>query len=382
MRILIWSETFWPATGGVELFLERLIADLIAHGHQIEVLTSYRRADRPDDDEVGGVRVRRVPLFETLQERRPDAILRLKRTVAAMVAEFRPDVTHINMLGPGPALLLDTPAARPSVVTLHATFESLHSAGPDTLFGRVLRRATWITACSHVSLEWVLRLLPEVRAKSSAIHLGVDIPPTAPSPPSFAPPRLLGVGRLVPMKGFDIAIEAMAKVRSVRPDVHLTIAGDGPERPGLEAQARALGLSDAIAFLGWQSQADVYALQAASSLCIMPSRNTRTEYTEGLGLVALEAAAVGRAVVGTRVGGVPEAIADGETGLLVPPDDAAALAEAILTLLADPERTTAMGTSARDRARQLFDWRACSDAFHALFLRLFRGPSTPTHDDI
>lgn len=76
MRILIGAQTFWPATGGVELFLERLIVDLIAHGHQVEVLTSFRRADRPDDDEVGGVRVRRVPLFETLREHRPEGCSR------------------------------------------------------------------------------------------------------------------------------------------------------------------------------------------------------------------------------------------------------------------------------------------------------------------
>lgn len=99
------------------------------------------------------------------------------------------------------------------------------------------------------------------------------------------------------------------------------------------ACAHALGLSDVTTFLGWRSQADVYALQAASTLCVMPSRNTRTEYTEGLGLVALEAAAVGRAIVGTRVGGVSEAIAHGETGLLVEPDDAAATAHAIPMLL-------------------------------------------------
>lgn len=141
-------------------------------------------------------------------------MLALKRSVASMVAEFHPDITHVNMLGPGPALLLDMPSAAPCVVTLHATFESLHSAGADTLLGRVLRRAAWITARSGVSLEWVLRLLPEVRIKSSTIHLGVDIPRVTPSPPSFTPPRLLGVGRLV-MKGFDVAIDALAIVRAV-----------------------------------------------------------------------------------------------------------------------------------------------------------------------
>lgn len=369
MRVLVWSETFWPATGGVELFLERLIADLVAHGHDVQVLTSYRHADRPDDDEVAGVRVRRVPLFETLRERRPESILRLRRAVASMIAEFRPDVTHINMLGPGPALLFDTPAASPSVLTIHGTFESLHDAGADTILGRALRRATWVTACSQVSLDWALRLLPEVRAKASVVFLGIDIPAAAPPPPRFVPPRLAAVGRLVPMKGFDVAIDALARVRAVHPDAHLTIAGDGPERPALEARAAALGLADATTFLGWQSQADVFALQAASSLCVMPSRSTRTEYTEGLGLVALEAAATARVVVGTNVGGVPEAIVHGETGLLVPPDDAAAMAGAILRLLADPAGATAMGIAARERALRLFQWNACFDAFHALFLR-------------
>jgi len=373
MRILIWSETYWPYLGGVERFLTRLAPGLRDCGHDVRVLTAHGHLSLPDNDEFEGIPVRRIDLFRTLRERRPDALLELKRGVAGIVSSFQPDVIHVNLQGPGVLLFARAAADCALVITIHVTLESLQTAGSDTILGRALQQAQWVTVCSRVALDRLLALSPSVRAISSVIPIGIDIPilpPRPPRPAAGVPPRLLFVGRLVPMKGVDLAIDAVARLRSSFPTLRLTVVGDGSERGGLEAQARAAGLASVVDFVGWQSAPQVAALMEQATLVVMPSRATRTEYTEGLGLVALEAAALGRAVVAARVGGIPEAVADGVTGLLVEGDDASALAEAIGALLADPDRAVAMGHAGRQRAIRHFGWTSCFDAFHELFSRL------------
>ncbi len=139
---------------------------------------------------------------------------------------------------------------------------------------------------------------------------------------------LLALAALVRRKGLDVLLHALARLadRELRPA--LWIAGDGPERGPLEKLAGELGLSQQVRFLGRRS--DPAELLAACDVLVLPSR------LEGLGVAALEAMAAGRAVVATRVGGLGDAVVDGRTGLLVPPEDAVALADALAKLVADP----------------------------------------------
>ena len=138
---------------------------------------------------------------------------------------------------------------------------------------------------------------------------------------------LLTVGQLVHRKGQDLAIEALARLRAEGRDVVLWLAGDGPARPALERQAAERGLGDAVRFLG--RRADVPDLLAACDVLVMPSR------AEGLGVAALEAMALGRAVVAARVGGLAEAVIPDATGLLVEPDDVQALSAALARVVDD-----------------------------------------------
>jgi glycosyltransferase involved in cell wall biosynthesis len=174
------------------------------------------------------------------------------------------------------------------------------------------------------------------------------------------------------MKGFDVALAALARLLPRFPDLVLSIAGDGPERAALEAQAARAGVGENVVFLGWQSPQELASRMRAASVVLVPSRADGTAYTEALTLVALEAAAVGRAVVASRVGGLGEAIVDGVTGLLVAPDDDEALARATATLLADPARAAAMGCAGHARALRELGWDATLASFQELFLRLAR----------
>jgi glycogen(starch) synthase len=149
------------------------------------------------------------------------------------------------------------------------------------------------------------------------------------------------------------------------------MAGDGPARPSLERQAHDLGIASRVDFLG--RVPDVPATMNAATFVLMPSR-----WEETFGLVALEAALLGRPVVATRVGALPEVVRDGETGLIVEREDDAGLGAAMASLLADPDRTRRMGRAARERALATFGLERSLDAYEALYQRFARRGANAT----
>lgn len=172
-------------------------------------------------------------------------------------------------------------------------------------------------------------------------------------------PLVLSVGQLAEVKGHRDLVEAWPSVRSRHADAHLVFLGDGPLRERLAMQAERLGVASSVHLPGFR--ASVAACLAASDLLALAS------LSEGMPNAVLEAMAVGRAVVATRVGGVPDVVVDGETGLLVPPGDPAALARAIADLLSDASRRAAMGAAARRRVEALFSVEAVRVATEAVY---------------
>ncbi|MEO0913564.1 MAG: glycosyltransferase family 4 protein, partial [Pseudomonadota bacterium] len=157
------------------------------------------------------------------------------------------------------------------------------------------------------------------------------------------PLRALFIGRLAAVKGVPVLLEALRDV----PEVALTLIGDGPERAALEAEAGPLG--DRVTFLGYRSQAEVAEALAEVDLLVLPS------FAEGVPVVLMEAMAAGLPVISSRVAGIPELVEDGVSGLLLPPGDAAALAEALRALAADPARRAAMGAAGCARVEAEFN---------------------------
>jgi glycosyltransferase involved in cell wall biosynthesis len=214
----------------------------------------------------------------------------------------------------------------------------------------------------HIAISAGLaRYLAETEGFDAAsfeiVHYGIAAGPEPPPPPQA--PRLLCVGRLVPVKGHAVLLRALAEARAVVPGLELELAGDGPLRGELEALARSLGLDGAVTFAGRVSPvAPAYERALA---VVVPSLG------EGFGMVALEAAERGRAVIASDVGGLPEIVDRDRTGLLVPPGDAAALAAAMAELAADPERAAALGRAARARALAEFSLDRCADRVDALY---------------
>jgi glycogen(starch) synthase len=365
MRILFWSESFWPRVGGIEVLAARFVSALRARGHEVQVVTRKDSDQLADVADFDGVPVRRFPLWTALAERNPGRLLEVSHAVAALKLAFRPDLIHLNAVQVGAFFHHQTLPVHPAptLVTLHGTVEERFSR-PGTVLESTLRSAAWITTCSSAVLVETRRQFPELARCSSAIPNSLETPAGTPEPLPFDPPHLLCVGRLVRPKGFDLALAALSRLVERSPAPRLLLAGDGPERPRLEQQARALGLSERVEFLGWVAPEDIPKLINRATVVVVPSRE------ESYGLVALQAAQMARPVVATWVGGLPEIVRHGSTGLLVESEQGEVLAAAIERLLDSPETAVQMGQLARQRVQRLFGWNEYLEAYESLYRRL------------
>ncbi len=225
---------------------------------------------------------------------------------------------------------------------------------------RVCRNASTMIANSNFTAGLIGSLgVPAHRVRT--IYPGVDVDRFRPDvdaaaarqPFSSDGPILLSVGRLQRRKGHDLVIEAIALLKDEFPGLQYLIAGDGQERARLEELARAHGVQQQVRFLGGVSDDLLPGLYAACDMFLMPTRRDASD-VEGFGIVFLEAAATGKPSIGGRNGGVPEAVADGETGLLVEGTNSGELANAIRTLARSPTLRATMGAAGRRRVVRVF----------------------------
>lgn len=178
-------------------------------------------------------------------------------------------------------------------------------------------------------------------------------------------PVVLSAGRLVRKKGFDTALRTIRLVAEDIPDVLLLIAGEGPEAHSLKQLARDLQIEEHVRFLGSVSQQKLRRYYSLADVFMMVGREDPDDI-EGFGLVYLEANACGTPTLGARVGGVPDAVWDGETGLLVPPEDPASTARALTRLLTDPELARRLGEQGRERVLADANWDQVADRIYRL----------------
>lgn len=365
MRVVVVSDFFRPFVGGIEVLADQLLPALIARGHDIQVLTSHGPVELPDEESFDGLLVRRFPVRAVLEEKKAEGILLLRQQLGRLLREIDPDVIHLNGVASIQFLLLPFLSAGRSAVLLQL-HQGLFAWGetPDSLLVRLLCRANWVISVAAAALAQARKLVPEIEAHSSVLRNAVRPPDRTPSPLPFAPPRLLCLGRLNRQKGFDLALRAVAALAGRFPDVQVVIAGDGDERAPLEALAQSLGIADRCDWRGWVSPGDVAGTIDEATIVVLSSRY------EGLPLVALETAWMARPAVATRVGGMAEVVRDGETGVLVEPENVDDLAAGIARLLERPEEARRMGMAARARVERDFGWDDCVAAYDALYRRL------------
>jgi L-malate glycosyltransferase len=322
------------------------VLGLRARGHRAVLVAHpegalYRRASEGDD---------LVPLAV-----RSEVDLASAWRLARVVALHRPDVVHAHdPHGVAMASMALSFGVGPVVPTLVASRRvDFHLQKHSFSRWKYRQVASFIAASRAIADILVADGVP--RSKIAVVHDGIDVDavmrtPTADIHAEFwfphGAPVLVNVAALVPHKGQRFLVDAMARVRRHVADAQLVIFGEGELRGALEQQIRERELDKHVVLAGFRD--DVLSLTRSADLFVMSS------VTEGLGSTLLDAMAMGLAVAGTRAGGIPEAVEDGVTGLLVPPGNADALADAIVRLLQDAPRRARMGAAGRERVRDQF----------------------------
>jgi glycosyltransferase involved in cell wall biosynthesis len=326
-RIVVLTSSFPRFEGD---FAGRFVADAVAHlrarGLHVDVVGPERPAD-------GGGLVRTLT-------RRPWLVVTL---FVSLTRELRraardADLVHAHWLPTGLAAL---GAGKPVVLTLHGTDVELARRAP-WLARRVLRRARLVVCVSSFLADEARKLGAR---EIEVVPNGVELPESVGEPEE--PPHILFAGRLSPEKGVLELVEAAR-------GLPLVVAGDGPLRDRVP---------DALGFVPHD---EVLRLIERAAVVAAPSRR------EGFGVTVAEAMARGRPVVASAVGGLLDLVVDGETGLLVPPRDPAALRAALERLLGDGELRARLGAAARERARERFSWPVVTDSTLAAYEQALR----------
>jgi len=387
-RVALITSSYAPHVGGVETHVAEVARALTAQGILVEVWAVDRGA-RVGDARIGdagaepahgdGFPVRYLPT--PLPARHAASLARFAGRAPGAWSQwarahrrFRPDELHVHCFGPNGlyALALHRRFGTPLVVTSHGetTGDDDNVFAQSALLRRGLSDALARAAAVTAPSEYVLRDLRARFGLTGGVVVPNGVALDVPQDDGIRDrlphgPYLAAVGRLGRMKGFDLLLDAFARVREgeallreadptdagdpARTDARLVIAGDGPERAALQEQVAARGLEGVVDFLGWCSPAQVATVLAGSEALVVPSRS------EAFGIAALEAWRAATALVMTNRGGAGEFVRDGQDGILVDPEDMDALAAAIARVRADPPLRERLATAGSERVAE-FTW--------------------------
>jgi N-acetyl-alpha-D-glucosaminyl L-malate synthase BshA len=367
--------TCYPTYGGSGAVATELGIALAERGHEIHFIT-YRQPFRLPaflprvffhEVDVG-----RYPLFEfppydlALAVRMHEVV----RTHGLELLHCHYAIPHATSAWIAREMLRETSEDVHLITTLHGT--DITIVGQDPSFYPItkfsIEKSDRITAVSEYLRDETIRAFGCAGCEVEVIHNFIDpdvynrdkYPNSLKDQLGKSLPVLMHVSNFREVKRVRDVIRVFAAVNKERPSV-LVMIGDGPDRPGAEEEARSLGVESSVSFLGKVEQ--IAPLLAAADLFLLPSQ------TESFGLSALEALASGVPVIGTKVGGLPEVIRDGETGVLCGVGDVAGMAAAALTILQDPSRWSAMSRLAILDSRQRFSLEAVVGKYEDLYRR-------------
>jgi phosphatidylinositol alpha-1,6-mannosyltransferase len=374
--IVVVSEVFPPAIGGSGALLENI----------------YRRVqDRPvrviaDPGPAGTPRYSGPLAVEYVSMKAPDwgvvrpaslgRHVRLARAIRTARASTGAEIHCARALPEGLSAAMALAGRGRYCCWLHGEELGFASTSRELtwLAQRIYRGASAIFANSQNSKTLLVNEWGVSPDKVSVVHPGVDVRRFRPDVDGgalrsrVAGPGdvvLLSVGRLQRRKGHDMMLRALAGLRQAAPAIKYVIVGDGPHRRQLEADVDALALRDVVHFAGEAREDELPGWYAAADVFALPNRQDGADF-EGFGIVFLEAAAAGLPVVGGRSGGVPEAVDDGATGLLVDGADERELRAALERLVTSVDLRRALGMRGRQRATEAFSWDRVVERFNGL----------------
>jgi phosphatidylinositol alpha-1,6-mannosyltransferase len=361
-RLLVVSPDFPPASGGIQHVIHRLVQLMPA----FETRVVTRPSPGADEwDRASGLDVRRAVLpFGS----RKAGLVTLNLSAVGELRRFRPHVLLAGHIWAGPVARVARAVDVQSALYLHADEVPAHP--------RLTNLAAQACALTIAVSRHTRELALACGAPPERVHVippGVDV--TDPGPTTTLRderPTIVTVARLEDRyKGHDVMLRALPAVRERVPDVRWVVIGEGTLRKELEALTLELGVEDCVDFLGAVSKDERDHWLRRARVFAMPSRLPRSGGGEGFGIAYMEAAAHGLPVVAGSVGGALDAVEDGQTGLLVDPEDEGSVADALVRLLADPELATRLGEAGAARALD-FAWPRIARRVEGLLLGVAR----------
>ena len=359
MHILHVYKDYPPIVGGIENHIHLVAKEQAARGHQVTVLVTDP-GGQPRREVREGVQVVRAARLATV------ASTPLSPTFPWHLARLRPHITHLHFPYPlGEVSQWLAGRGRPYVITYHSDVINPRQQAILRLYRPLLRRVLRGAArLLPTSPAYILSspFLQPLAERCTVVPLGIEPTPflhATPQPCDLPRPRLLFVGRHRYYKGVEVLLQAMPHLAAT-----LLVVGDGPMRSTWEAIVRERGLTDRVRFLGAVPAEDLPGWYAAADVFVLPA----TLRAEAFGTVLLEAMAAGLPCVTTELGtGTSFVVQDGETGLVVPPGDADALAAALRRLLNNPPLRRRMGLAGRERVLRHFTLQQLVDHLEAVY---------------
>ncbi|MBI3894345.1 MAG: glycosyltransferase family 4 protein [Acidobacteria bacterium] len=368
LNLLMWPNFFFPKTGGVATVVYNLAHQLRYYDIHTSVVTeTFRDAPAMERGSWGGA-VFRIP-FMVPEAELGDAANRYMSPLRRIIVDESIDLVHVHLLdiqGYYANVLLKE-VKIPLVVSIHGS-DIFHFHRKNRFLQEqaisLLEKAQLVISCSAALAQELEAIMADARASNPNIAVipnGINISclsyavESAARPRPGGPIRVLGIGRLDWVKGFDILVQAVYLIKEERtiPKLAVQIVGDGEEREPLQRMVQELGLVDCIGFNGECPNDLIPRFLQTADMLVVPSR------TEGFGIVVLEGMCAGLPIVASATGGIPEIITHGRHGWLVPPENPRALAEALLSAIRDRARWPDYAMQNRNDVRR-YDWRHIS----------------------
>jgi glycosyltransferase involved in cell wall biosynthesis len=385
MRILTITHNYPRFSGDpAGAFVARIAEGAAARGHEVEIIAPHAPGIA-EDDHTAGLRIRRfrygpdaleqVAYTGNLHGRTllsplaalafPGFLVAFGLAVRSAIRHFSPDVVHAHWWMPGGWFA--SWGRVPYLITCHGSDVRLLERGD--LVRRIalatFRGAARVTTVSKFLAADIQRMLPALQARVQVTPMPVDVRGflAGTRTPKVDPPRLLYAGNLVPSKGVDVLLKAVAELARRGVTCELKILGEGPSRSELETLARELGIASRITWAPFVPQAQMASEYGASTVTVLPSRG----HSEGLGLTLVEALLAGSAVVGTAAGGIPEVVVHERTGLIARDGDPADLATQIQRLLTDAPLRERLAREGKEHVLRTYAPEAAIDRFLEIY---------------
>lgn len=351
--------------GGVEIYTKNLADALNREGHSVSIITSLSHPDLPPQENLDGVSVHRLPFFEALSSRNIEKIAEVRANVAAIKARTKPDIVQVNFTDASPFFHLTTRReGERSILVCHSPLDDLSEG--ISLTRQLSRECSSCIAISEFMAAHLSQRLPDAAQKLEIIRNGADDKLFASSlRESPKANEFVFVGRFVEEKGADIILQAMSLLKREGKTISLKLIGAGPHRSALDAAVERFVLADQVEFVGRLAQTDLAKSIRHAAAVIMPSL-----FREPAPLVAVEVSMAGVPIIGSRIGGIPDVVEDGKTGLLFEPGNAVELAEKIKKLVEMPNLAAEMGKAAQQRAKQFYSLSSMTKSYIELYRRI------------